>query len=54
MHPLPHKQNAIFPAIAYIWLAFYLLAVGHSLVSPRHPATIVTAQAEEPAATSVD
>lgn len=48
MHPRPTSREAIIPAVAYIWLAFYGLAVVHSFVSPRTPAT-VTAQNEETA-----
>jgi hypothetical protein len=50
MRPLPDKQEAIIPAAAYIWLAFYLLAVGHSFLNPHVSPTITIAQAEEPAA----
>jgi hypothetical protein len=40
--------------IAYVWLVFYVLAVTHSLLSPRFWPTVITAQAEEPALPSVD
>ena len=35
MKQRPNNREAIIPAIAYIWLAFYALAVVHSFVSPR-------------------
>jgi hypothetical protein len=46
MRQHPKNREAIIPAVAYIWLAFYALAVVHSFVSPRTSAT-VTAQNEE-------
>ena len=45
----PQGEQAIIPAIAYVWLAFYALAVTHSIVTPRTPATMVTAQNKEAA-----
>ena len=42
----PNTREALIPAVAYIWLAFYALAVVHSFVSPR-PSPMVTAQNEE-------
>ena len=43
----PQGEQAIIPAVAYVWLAFYALAVMHSIVAPRTPATVTTAQNEE-------
>ena len=34
---------------AYLWLAFYVLAVTHSLLSPRLSPTVAVAHAEETA-----
>lgn len=53
MRPRPHTHEAIVPAIAYIWLAFYMLAITHALISPRFSPTIAIAQAEA-AAPSLD
>ena len=47
MRPHPKNREAIIPAVAYVWLAFYALAIVHSVVSPRATATITTAQNEE-------
>ena len=47
MRQHPKNREAIIPAVAYIWLAFYALAVAHSFVSPRATATMTTAQNEE-------
>ena len=46
MKQRPNNREAIIPAIAYIWLAFYALAVVHSFVSPRQQ-SIAIAQTEE-------
>lgn len=46
MRQHPKNRDAIIPAAAYLWLAFYALAVAHSFVSPR-PQGTVTAQNEE-------
>src|SRR5262245_60829330 len=45
----PQGEQAIIPAIAYVWLAFYALAVTHSIVTPRTPASVATAQNKETA-----
>jgi hypothetical protein len=46
MRQHPKTREAIIPAVAYIWLAFYALAVVHSVVNPP-PSATVTAQNEE-------
>ena len=46
MRQHPNNREVIIPAVAYIWLAFYALAVVYSLVSPQ-PSATVTAQNEE-------
>ena len=46
MRQHPNNREVIIPAVAYIWLAFYALAVVHSFVSPRAQRR-ATAQNEE-------
>jgi hypothetical protein len=46
MRQHPNTREAFIPAVAYIWLAFYALAVVHSFVSAQ-PSAMVTAQNEE-------
>jgi hypothetical protein len=41
-----NSREVIIPAVAYIWLAFYALAMVYSFVSAQ-PSTMITAKNEE-------